>query len=82
MNDTHRSAQSPEPIGIEESKDAMLQLARLIDPPARELRKSDEEKVDEPLKQVFAKIANARFVMGGTNTYPDATFRSASHSAR
>jgi hypothetical protein len=52
----------------------MIQLARLIDPPAREVRKTYEEKVDEPLKQAYAKIANARFAIDGASTYPDATF--------
>jgi hypothetical protein len=52
----------------------MIQLARLVDPPAREVRKAYEEKVDEPLKQAYAKIAKARFAIEGTSTYPDATF--------
>jgi hypothetical protein len=52
----------------------MIQLARLVDPPAREVRKTYEEKVDEPMKQAYAKIASARFAIEGTSTYPDATF--------
>jgi hypothetical protein len=52
----------------------MIQLARLIDPPAREVRKTYEEKVDEPLKQAYAKIASAKFAIEGATTYPDATF--------
>ncbi len=59
---------------IEGSDDAMIQLARLIDPPAREVRKTYEENVDESLKQAYAKIAEARFAIEGTSTYPDATF--------
>jgi hypothetical protein len=59
---------------IDSSKDPMIQLARLVDPPARELRKTYEEKVDEPMKQAYAKIASARFAIEGTSTYPDATF--------
>jgi hypothetical protein len=59
---------------IEQSKDPMIQLARLVDPPAREVRKTYEEKVDEPMKQAYAKIADARFAIEGTSTYPDATF--------
>jgi hypothetical protein len=59
---------------IERSTDPMIQLARLIDPPAREVRKVYEEKIDEPMKQAYAKIAGARFALEGTNTYPDATF--------
>jgi hypothetical protein len=59
---------------IESSDDPMIQLARLIDPPAREVRKTYEEKIDEPMKQAYAKIASARFAVEGTSTYPDATF--------
>ena len=33
----------------------------------REVRKIYEEKVDEPLKQAYAKIANARFAIEGTS---------------
>lgn len=59
---------------IESSKDPMIQLARLVDPPSREVRKIYEEEVDEPLRQAYAKIASARFALEGTSTYPDATF--------
>lgn len=59
---------------IKGSDDPMIQLARLIDPPAREVRKTYEEKVDEPLKQAYAKMAGARFAIEGASTYPDATF--------
>jgi len=59
---------------IEASSDPMIQLARLVDPPARELRKTYEEKVQEPRRQAYAKISNARFALYGTSTYPDATF--------
>ncbi|MCC7086724.1 MAG: S46 family peptidase [Pirellulales bacterium] len=59
---------------IEGSNDPMILLARLIDPPARAIRKSYEETVDEPMKQAYAKIAKARFAIEGTDTYPDATF--------
>ena len=59
---------------IEGSNDPMILLARLIDPPAREVRKTYDEKVDEPMKQAYAKIAKAHFAVKGTDTYPDATF--------
>jgi hypothetical protein len=59
---------------IEASPDPMLQLARLIDPPAREVRKTFEDKVEEPLRQAYTKIAHARFAIQGSSTYPDATF--------
>ncbi|HEY2828083.1 MAG TPA: S46 family peptidase, partial [Pirellulales bacterium] len=59
---------------IDGSNDPMILLARLIDSPAREVRKTYEEKVDEPMKQAYAKIAKAVFAVKGTDTYPDATF--------
>jgi hypothetical protein len=59
---------------IDGSNDPMILLARMIDPPARDVRKIYEEKVDEPMKQAYAKIAKAVFAVKGTDTYPDATF--------
>jgi hypothetical protein len=59
---------------IEASKDPMIQLARLVDPAARALRKTYEEKVEEAQRQAYARIANARFALYGTDVYPDATF--------
>jgi hypothetical protein len=59
---------------IESSKDPMIQLARAMDPRARELRKTYEQQVEEPQRQAYAKIAAARFATLGTATYPDATF--------
>jgi hypothetical protein len=59
---------------IDGSNDPMILLARMIDPPSHELRKTYEEKVDEPMKQAYAKIAKAVFAVRGTDTYPDATF--------
>ncbi len=52
----------------------MIVLARTVDPKAREVRKTYEEKVEEPLRQAYAKIAQAKFAIEGTSTYPDATF--------
>ncbi len=59
---------------IETSTDPMIELARLVDPPARAVRKQYEDEVQEPLEQAYAKIAAARFAISGTETYPDATF--------
>ena len=59
---------------IEACDDPMIQLARLLDEPAREVRKTFEGKVEEPQRQAYAKIANVRFKLYGTNVYPDATF--------
>jgi hypothetical protein len=54
--------------------DSMIELARLIDPTARELRKSFETLVEEPERQGYAKIAHARFEKFGRSIAADATF--------
>lgn len=59
---------------VDSSNDPMIVLARLVDPRARELRKQYEDGVEEPLRQAYAKIANAGFRASGGETYPDATF--------
>lgn len=55
------------------AKDPMIELARMIDGPARDARKVFEAQ-DEIKQQAYAEIAKARFEQEGTNTYPDATF--------
>jgi Peptidase S46 len=59
---------------IDASNDPMIDLAKLIDPPARRIRQTYEQQVDEPQRQAYGKIANARFAVYGTSIYPDATF--------
>jgi hypothetical protein len=59
---------------VQASNDPMLNLARLVDPAARKFRKRHEEKVDEPMRQAYAKISSAKFAVSGTDVYPDATF--------
>ncbi|MGH7140600.1 MAG: S46 family peptidase, partial [Pirellulales bacterium] len=54
--------------------DPMIKLARLVDDPARRLRKTYEEQVQEPLQQAYGKLAKAQFAIYGGNNYPDATF--------
>ena len=56
------------------SDDPMIQLALSIDPEARALRKQYEEQVEAPQVRGAAMIADARFAVHGTDTYPDATF--------
>ena len=53
--------------------DPMIELARVVDGPAREARKTFEAQ-DEAKQQAYAEIAKARFALEGTSTYPDATF--------
>ena len=59
---------------VDASNDPMIQVARIVDARARELRKKYEESVEEPQTQAYAKIANATFKASGGDTYPDATF--------
>jgi hypothetical protein len=59
---------------IQESTDPMIQLARAIDPESRKIRQTFEQQVDEPQRQAYGKIANARFAVYGSSIYPDATF--------
>ena len=59
---------------IEESNDAMIRLAVLVDPESRAIRKRFEEQVEEVERQAYAQIAKAVFETQGTNVYPDATF--------
>jgi hypothetical protein len=59
---------------VDRSDDPMIRLARLVDGPARAVRKTYEEEVEEPQRQAYAKVAKARFALFGTNVYPDATF--------
>ncbi|MDQ6808412.1 MAG: S46 family peptidase [Verrucomicrobiota bacterium] len=53
--------------------DPMLEVARLVDGPARDARKVFESQ-DETKQQAYSEIAKARFAVEGTSTYPDATF--------
>lgn len=58
---------------VSAAKDPMIELARIVDGPARDARKVYEAQ-DEIKQQAYAEIAKARFAAEGTNTYPDATF--------
>ncbi len=54
------------------ASDPMIELARLVDPDARAVRKSiDVER--ETIRQAHALIERARFALEGQSTYPDAT---------
>jgi len=56
------------------SDDPMIRLALAIDPDARALRKRYETEVEAPENRGAEMIADARFAIYGTDTYPDATF--------
>lgn len=59
---------------VEESTDAMIQIARLVDAESRKVRAIMDTQVTEPSRQAYDKIAQAKFAVEGANTYPDATF--------
>lgn len=59
---------------VEASTDPMILLAKLVDPEARALRKVMETEVEEIKRQAYGQIANAKYVIEGASTYPDATF--------
>ena len=59
---------------VEASRDPMILLARLIDPEARRLHTIFADQIEEPQRQAYAKIAQARLAINGTAAYPDATF--------
>ncbi len=59
---------------VAKSTDPMIELARLVDAPSRKVRRVYEEQVDEPQRQAYGKIAQARFAIYGDSVYPDATF--------
>ncbi len=58
---------------LQAAHDPMLDLARLIDRPARDARKVYDSQ-EEIRKQAYSEIAKARFAIEGASNYPDATF--------
>jgi hypothetical protein len=61
------------PAQVEAAHDTMIDLAKLLDPEARAVRKIIEAQ-DEVKRQAHAKIARAKFALEKTSSYPDATF--------
>jgi hypothetical protein len=58
---------------INASDDPMLRLALLVDGPARAVRTRFEREVEEPQRSAYGKLADIRFALFGTESYPDAT---------
>lgn len=58
---------------VETAHDPMIDLARLVDPEARAVRKILEAQ-HEVARQAHARIAEAMFALEKTGSYPDATF--------
>jgi peptidase S46-like protein len=71
--DLRKKLYAGDAAGLQAAHDPMLDVARLIDKPAREARKIHETQ-EEIKKQAYAEIARARFAVEGTGSYPDATF--------
>jgi hypothetical protein len=59
---------------VDASKDSMIELARLIDARARELRTKYDNEVLAVERDAYAKIAQAVFATQGAAAYPDGTF--------
>ncbi|HXD85523.1 MAG TPA: S46 family peptidase [Urbifossiella sp.] len=59
---------------VDAAKDPMIELARLVDSAARAIRKRSEDEVEEPKRQSYTALAQARYAMDGDKVYPDATF--------
>jgi hypothetical protein len=59
---------------VSSSDDPLIRLARAIEPEARALRKRYDEEVEAPKVRGQEMLADARFAIYGTDTYPDATF--------
>jgi hypothetical protein len=59
---------------VDACNDPMIELARIVDEPARRVRKIQETEVDEVKRQAHAHIAKAKYALDGDSVYPDATF--------
>jgi hypothetical protein len=59
---------------VDASQDPMIVFARAIDPDARAVRKMYEDEIQSVNKKGSETIAQARFALEGTSSYPDATF--------
>jgi Peptidase S46 len=71
--DLRKKLYAGDAAALKAAHDPMLDLARMIDGPAREMRKAHETQ-EEINRQAYADIARARFAVEGTGNYPDATF--------
>jgi V8-like Glu-specific endopeptidase len=59
---------------VNTSSDPMIELAKIVDPHARALRREYEDEAEAPIQLASEKIAKTRFAALGTTVYPDATF--------
>src|SRR5262249_18708847 len=54
--------------------DPLVKLAALVDKESRAVRKVMDTQVEEVKRQAYDQIAQVKFAVEGTDTYPDATF--------
>ena len=73
MSQFRKKLYAEDAAAVQAAHDPMIDLARMVDGPAREARKVYEAQ-DEIKQQAYAEIAKARFAIEGTSNYPDATF--------
>jgi hypothetical protein len=59
---------------VDACKDPMIELARLIEPESRKVRRIMDTEVDEVKRQAHSQIAKAKYALEGDSVYPDATF--------
>lgn len=71
--ESRRKLYAATPADVQAVDDPMIELALLIDPPSRAVRKIIETQ-DEIKQQAHAKIAQARLTLEKSTPYPDATF--------
>ena len=58
---------------VDAANDSMIRLAKLVDPYAREVRKTYEEDVEGVIRKNRELLGRAAFAVYGTSRYPDAT---------
>jgi hypothetical protein len=59
---------------VAESADAMVRLAKAVNPHTLALRRKYDDLVQGVRTEAYANISKAAFAMTGTSAYPDATF--------
>lgn len=71
---TRKALLSGGKAAVSASKDPFIELARLVDPRARELRTKYDNEVLGVERDAYARIAQAVFATQGDAAYPDGTF--------
>src|SRR5438093_10109796 len=71
--DVRKDFYGKDAAALQSAQEPMIDLARMIDAPARKARKINDAQ-DEIKKQAYSEIAKARFAIESKSSYPDATF--------